>query len=119
MDILSDEENILKAYIVYDLPWPIQNRDLVSLVTITKNEGTIKFKTVALANSTVNKKKKIVRITDFNEEFVIEKVKNNQSKITIIGHIDIGGSIPVWVQNIFVIDGPIDIINYVEKKCEK
>lgn len=119
MKIIKDEDNELIAFTVYDLPWPIQNRDLVSQVKIIREENKIKFKTKSLKNSEIEKKNKVIRITDFNEEFVIEKVKNNQSKITIIGNIDIGGSIPVWVQNIFVIDGPMDIINYVDEKCKK
>lgn len=119
MKILKDGENEIKAYTVYDLPWPVQNIDMVSQVIITKNDNIIKFKTNSLINSEIEKKKNLVRIIDFKEEFVIKRAKNNQSEITIIGRIDVGGSIPVWVQNLFVIDGPINIINFVDEKCKR
>ena len=60
---------------------------------------------------------KCIRIFDFYETFTLKKINENQTECTITGHIDMGGSIPDWAQNMFIVKSPpIKLIHLVEMK---
>jgi len=115
--LLSKNDSVYTTYSLFDMPWPIKKRDLISKINIYRTQNTIIISSKALNKHEEIKKKECIRILDFHEKFILKKVSENQTECTIIGHIDMGGTIPDWAQTMFITKSPpVKLINLIETK---
>lgn len=117
--IISNKNDIVIAYWIFDMPWPFDNRDLITKTVITKSKDKIIIKTSIYKKHNIPMKENTVRISDYSETYVLESLSHDKTKITLTGRIDAGGGMPGWVQNMFLIDSPLDFLDYVRKQCGK
>jgi hypothetical protein len=86
----------------------------ISTPTLNKK----KFNTNITKEIKVDEIEDFVRLTKYNSTTVIEKIANNKTKVVITGFVDFGGVLPDWVQNIFIVDGPIKMIDAAKKRLK-
>ena len=106
------------GYYTVDLSWPMDNRDIVlDLWVETNNDKGVTF----------IKMKENLRAYAEVDDFVRIKKANGFYKLTTNGnttdivyqfHSDPGGSLPTSIINMFIVDGPYDIIQALKEKVE-
>jgi hypothetical protein len=87
-----------------DAPWPVENRELVVKVTMKREENMLKF---FIKNTPYNKppKEDVVRVPFFEASWKV--VPDGTSlKVTYTLRIDPGGSVPPFLVNIAMAEGP-------------
>jgi hypothetical protein len=119
--VLAYEKNkSARYYLVFDSPWPVDNRDLCVDVTVksdpAKNSYTVK--SVPLTGVIPEKEGK-VRIKNYAQTWTITSAGPNESNVVVEGFVDPGGSIPSWITNMLVTEGPIGSIQGIIRQEEK
>jgi IS30 family transposase len=97
----------LYYYSLIEMPWPVSNRDFIAHLKVTQDETT-KVVTVdapCLPNM-VPAKPNIIRITNSKGKWMIYPLGKQEVKIIYTLHADPGGSVPAWLTNLFVTQGP-------------
>ena len=107
-------------YLVYDLPWPVTDRDLCVAVSVTfdpaTGAGTIAAGPLpGLVPEVVNK----IRIKDYHQTWTIKPIGKNFSQVTLEGFVDPAGNIPDWISNSLIVDSPLKVIGEVKMRMEK
>ncbi|MEW5676681.1 START domain-containing protein [Flavobacterium enshiense] len=104
-------------YMNHHLGWPIQDRDHVSKVTLTKktNEQII---TIFPMNNLVKEKEGIVRLTNFKGFWYLKKISEKQTLVVQQIYGNPGGSIPAFMVNMIVTRGPYDTFRELRKHVE-
>lgn len=108
-------------YILTDVPWPYNNRDLVYQFTIvTKNHipGQIK---ILIENKPeyIPFKKSIVRVPKTAGFWTITPVGENQTKLEYQIHLEPGGFVPAWLVNMKMDDSPYAFLYNLREQVEK
>jgi len=96
-------------YLSTDMPFPIQDRDIVILYKrhqdpstgIVYTESTCKAEFIPLI-------KNFIRIPDFYSTYTISPLEDGFLNIEYFMKIDPGGLLPVWLINLAVTTGPIE-----------
>jgi len=90
------------------LPWPAENRDFVSHVTVNHNAET-GVVTIDAPNveDMVAKKAHVYRTTASRGKWIITPDGDNKVKVTYYLLIDTGGSAPSWLVDLFINEGPL------------
>jgi hypothetical protein len=110
--LLYEKDKRTQYYLVYDLPWPVIDRDLCVDVTITidKVTGDRKINAIAL-NKVIPERNDMVRIKDYRQTWTIIPAGKEMTHIVLDGFVDPAGTIPVWISNMLIIESPIKAIN--------
>ena len=97
--ISSDLEFLL--YVVIETPWPLWNRDVVYAVRteIDITSGKITVHGEAHQDSGVSISKDLVRITDSELQWVLERLDSHRTKVTFLKWIDAGGNLGSYLSN--------------------
>ncbi len=97
-------------------PWPISNRDFVVNVKQAQDEKSKIITITTTSNPTyIPLKDKIVRITKFNASWVLTPLNYGKVQIKYQLLVDPGGSLPAWLVNLAVVDGPFDTMLGLQK----
>jgi hypothetical protein len=109
--LLYEKNKRAQYYMVYDLPWPVTDRDLCVDVTITSDpvSGERRINAVAL-NGVIPERKDMVRITDYLQTWTIIPA-GKMTHIVLEGYVDPAGAIPNWISNMLIIESPIKAIS--------
>lgn len=100
---ISDSEQIV--YLENDMPWPVQNRDVVARMSVQHPTSNIFKIDLLSATEAVPEKDRIIRVKNFSGYWYLEQ----SSKGTIIIQQmqgDPGGSLPAFLFNLFLTNGP-------------
>lgn len=101
-----------------DTPWPIADRDLVmKMVKVKKNDGSISYKRIS-APDKFPIDKDFMRIQAAGGEWLLEPLGENQAKLTYQFYADPGGSVPAWLVNSFIVQGPFNTFTNLKKRVE-
>jgi hypothetical protein len=113
------KEKLIKYYLVYDVPWPLEDRDLCVEAHITNDSVTGKRMVMAtpLLNVIPENPDK-VRIKNYWQSWTMEPAENGIVHIKLEGSVDPGGSIPAWIINMVITDTPLNIIKKVRDIVE-
>lgn len=115
--LLSKNDTVCITYSLFEMPWPIKKRELITKITTYRTEDIIIVSSKAINNHIAIKRDKCIRIFDFYEKFILKKINENQTECTITGYIDMGGTIPDWTQNMFIAKSPpIKLIHLAEMR---
>ena len=93
-----EKEKYIRYYFIYDLPWPLSDRDLCVESLITNNPVT--GKRVVRASpllGIVPEKPDLVRIKNYWQQWVMQPEDNGILHVTLEGSVDPGGNIPAWL----------------------
>jgi ribosome-associated toxin RatA of RatAB toxin-antitoxin module len=107
---ILEEIDELQSYCYYniDFPWPMSDRDMIIYSTITQDPVT---KTV-VSNSYgrpnyLPEKEGLVRIADHFNQWQFKPLSSGQIQVTYLLKSDPGGSIPSWMINLAIDQGPL------------
>jgi len=104
---ISDKEVI--HYQTVTAPWPVANRDFVVNIKLVQDEKT---KAVTIKSSSkhnyIPEIPNYVRIKEFNASWTLTPLKDGSIEIVYQLMVNPGGSIPAWLVNLAVIDGPFE-----------
>lgn len=102
---ISDDETYI--YSEADIPWPFSNRDIISHINIywsqTRDTATLVIDGIP---DYLPEKKGIIRIPISKGAWHIYQVAEENVAIEYSYAADPGGSIPAWIVNLFIVDGP-------------
>lgn len=92
----------------YDAPWPVSDRDLVARIKITQDPKTkIMIFEVTNMHDFVPEADDFVRVKKSLAKWIITPVGNNEVHVEYSFVVDPGGSIPTWIMNLTIADGPL------------
>ncbi len=111
VDVLKQEKDSLYVYYsFFDMPWPASDRDGISKLAITHvSPGLIRVKSKAV-EWTYPKKQDVIRLTRFEEKYVLNQISPGKVKLEMQGAYDPGGAVPDWLVKRLLVYGPYDVI---------
>lgn len=102
---ISDDETYI--YSEANIPWPFSKRDIINHINIywsqTRDTATLVIDGVP---DYLPEKKGIIRIPISKGAWHIHQVAEENVAIEYSYAADPGGSIPAWIVNLFIVDGP-------------
>jgi len=104
-------------YMTHHLGWPIQDRDHVSKVTLTRNEYE-RIITILPENHLLKDKPGYVRLTNFKGFWYLKKVSNTKTLVIQQIYGNPGGHIPAFMVNMVITKGPFDTFRELRKRVE-
>jgi len=121
IDVLEyKEEEFIKYYLIYDVPWPLDDRDLCVNSVITNDNATGRRTVFATPiDGLIPVQPGMVRITNYWQKWVMEPVGEDKVHIVLEGSVDPGGAIPSWIVNMAITDTPLNIIRKVREQVSK
>nr|WP_321233762.1 START domain-containing protein [uncultured Psychroserpens sp.] len=100
---LKDNQHVFYAH--KDLPWPIKDRDIVTLLTVNKiDPATTKLTLESLPNE-LPQKDKTIRVKKLMGHWLLEEI-DGTTMVTQQLFLDPEGSLPPFVVNSLLIKGP-------------
>lgn len=104
-------------YMITDMPWPVKNRDSVSLATVTQNADTGQVRVnITAANDIKKSKKGYVRIHEMTGYWLFTSLEAGLVEVIYEAHADPGGGLPSWLVNSFVVDAPLNTLRGLREK---
>lgn len=113
--------NKTEQYIYYttDIPWPITDRDIVIYSEKTVSaDGIITYNLVSKPDY-LEKKDDFLRIKNAKGSWQFTPQGNNKIEVIYQFYGDPAGSIPGWIINMFIVDGPYTTLTNLKNKVEK
>ncbi|MDB5284802.1 MAG: lipid-binding protein [Bacteroidota bacterium] len=97
----------LYYYSLVEMPWPVSNRDFIAHLKVSQDAVTrvVTIDAPCVADM-VPVKSKVVRIDNSKGKWVLSPAGKSRVKVVYTLHADPGGSIPAWITNLFVTQGP-------------
>jgi hypothetical protein len=114
-----EKYKMAKYYMVYDLPWPVTDRDLCVEVKSSYDSvtgvGTVSaFPLVGF----IPENKEKVRIRDYHQTWTVRSAGNGISNVELVGFVDPSGSIPDWITNLVLVESPLKAIGNIRRMAE-
>lgn len=119
--ILHNEMNKrTQYYMVYNLPWPVKDRDLCVDVKFTTDTLTGEHTITAVAlNGVIPEHNDMVRIKDYLQTWILIPAGNDLTHVSLEGYVDPAGNIPDWISNFLIIESPIKAISGLRDAISK
>ena len=121
LTIINEEPGIFVTYhTLYDIPWPAADRDLVARAVIQWDNDSARVRILTEEiDQEYNLKRGIVRMPDYKEDVVLEKIDERNTLFRTEGYADPGGGIPPWLTNMFLVEGIYDCVITTRELTEK
>lgn len=116
----SERDKEMKYYLIYDVPWPLSDRDLCVEAKITTDPLTgerVVFAKPLL--DVVPEKEGIVRIRNYWQKWTLKPMGNNKVQAVLEGFVDPGGSVPAWLYNMVIVDTPLKVMRGIKSLVEE
>ncbi|MCX6249592.1 MAG: START domain-containing protein [Bacteroidetes bacterium] len=114
-----DKDKLIRYYLVYHVPWPLEDRDLCVESRITTDPVTgIRIIFAQPLLNTVPEKPDKIRIKKYWQKWTVEPLGNNLVHVTLEGFVDPGGFVPAWLYNMVITDAPLKVIHGVQSRVE-
>ena len=119
-ELLEERDQSNKYIYMYaDAPWPISDRDNISLVSISyPSEDVINLYFEAKADFQPLVED-VVRVSYASGFWKLSKVDENTSRIDYEVHGDPGGSFPTWLKNYLNTDSPFNTLSGLKALAEE
>jgi hypothetical protein len=118
VEIISNDE--FYVYTEADVPWPFENRDIVTLNKVVRNNvtGVVKIE-IAGVTGIVPEKEDIIRMPESGGFWEFTPQKDGQTAVVYQYLADPGGGIPEWLVNMFLVDGPFITLENMMRLAEE
>ncbi len=118
-EVIKTEKNKRYIRFIIDFPWPFSDRDLVMVETKTiSSDGTITY-TDKNAPNAYPEQEDFVRMQKAEGKWILIPQKNGYVKVIYKFYGDPAGSIPNWLVNLFIVDGPYNTLLNMRKKVSE
>ncbi len=113
-----EEDEFIQYYMVYNLPWPFTNRDIVTDTRITTDTVTgVRIYSVKPLPNRVPEKSNLVRIEEYWQIWTIQLMAKDYVHVTFEGSLNPGGNIPPWLYNMVVNEVPLKMLETLREKA--
>ena len=117
LKVVSKDEII--TYNLGNAPWPVLDRDNITRSIFKKTKSNeVKVSMTSLPDY-IPHKSNIVRVPRAKGYWLFTDVGNGQIKVTQQSVADLGGSVPDWVVNSTIVEGPYDTLLALKNMLEK
>lgn len=117
--LLYEKEKHVQYYLVYDVAWPITDRDLAVDARITTDSLTgVRIVEARPLFNVIPERTDRIRIKKYWQTWTIIPKPNGIIHVTLEGFVDPGGSIPAWLYNMVITETPLKVINSVKTHTE-
>lgn len=118
LEKINDHEAIVRS--VIDAPWPVTNREMIVQVSITgdSEQNVLTVRTNAI-QSDYPTKDELVRVPFSEARWEVITLNNNDLSIHYFLRIDPGGSVPTWLVNMAMAEGPYVSFKNLKEKLVK
>jgi len=119
--VLHYEKNrSARYYLVYDLPWPVVDRDLCVDVAVTHDLLTGSGKiTASPLSGVIPEHGDKIRIRNYRQTWTVTAAGREICHVELEGYVDPAGNIPDWISNMLITDSPVKVINSIKTRMEK
>jgi hypothetical protein len=118
--MLYEKNKRARYYLVYDLPWPVTDRDLCVDVTVTMDPVTgVDRITATPLPGVIPENQNMIRIKDYRQTWTVTPAGKELTHVVLEGYVDPAGNIPDWLSNMLIVDSPFKIISGVRLRMEK
>ena len=93
-------------YITTDVPWPAKDRDLVLFTQRVENDSGAVHYNFACKPGHYDEQNKMIRVEVAAGSWRLTPLDNGAIEVYHTFYMDPGGTIPDWVVNMFIVDGP-------------
>lgn len=113
-----EDQKFIQYYFIYDMPWPVTDRDLAveSVIKMDTATGIYTVSSLPLLKA-IPENTDLVRITSYWQKWTIQPRDKGNIHVTIEGAVDPGGNIPAWVYNMLVTDMPLNTIRSLRDRA--
>lgn len=105
------------TYNLGDAPWPVLDRDNVTRSKFYRSPKQVKITMVSVPDF-IPEKSGIVRIPRAEGYWLFTDLGNGTIKVVQQSVADLGGSVPDWVVNSTIVEGPYDVLLALKKNLE-
>jgi hypothetical protein len=117
--LLDEKDKHYQYYLVYDVPWPLSDRDLCVDARVTTDSGTGKRIIYAVPlNNVIPENPDCVRIKKYWQRWTIIPMDKGVIRLILEGFVDPGGSVPDWLYNMVITDTPLKVMRGVKERVE-
>ncbi|MCP4443227.1 MAG: hypothetical protein GY810_30355 [Aureispira sp.] len=107
------------TYTYADAPWPISDRDQISLVEYSYPKEGVVLATLTCSPDYIPRKSGVIRVARMKCHWLFEDLKNGYVRVTTQAVADPGGSLPTWLINANIISGPHETLSGLKRYLEK
>lgn len=112
---LDKDGDTYRYYVEFGAPWPVTNRDVVTEATVTREpDGTVLFRMKGIPDY-IEEKEDCKRMTTLTGLWQFTPAEDGWVEIHHQVHAEPGGSVPAWLANSRVTDGPLTTIENLKK----
>jgi hypothetical protein len=118
--LLYEKNKRAQFYMVYDLPWPVEDRDLCvdATVNIDPVTGVSQVTSFPLPGC-APQNNDMIRIKDYRQTWIVKPTGKESAHVVLEGYLDPAGSIPDWITNMLIVDSPVKVMSAVRQRLEK
>jgi hypothetical protein len=98
---INSKKNLREYYMLYDMPWPLENRQSVSSSRIWNENGKMMIHTKPYKSS-YNFENEAIIMDNFFEKWEASQSTNNNISVNVNGLIDLKGELPSWLVKSFI-----------------
>jgi len=116
--ILAFEKNkFIRYYLVYNVTWPLSNRDIAleAKITIDPVTGIRTVYSKPLLN-VVPEKPGLVRIKKYWQKWTVQPLDKGYVRVTLEGFVDPNGYVPAWLYNMVVTETPMRVLKALRER---
>lgn len=107
------------VYAVTDMPWPVLDRDSISLAKLTQNKQSKQVLiTLESAPNYIKKNPKLLRIKKLQGQWIFQPLGKGMTKVIYEMHVDPGGNLPKWLVNALSVDMPFYTLNNLRREVK-
>jgi len=105
-------------YIVFNVPGPLVNRDLVLDEQISFDPLTgARIVTEKPISNLVPERPDMVRIKKYWQKWTVQPLGNGFVKIILEGYVDPNGNVPSWLSNMVITDTPLKVLQSLRERA--
>ena len=98
---INSKNNLREYYRLYDIPWPLENRQSVNSSRIWNENGKMMIHTKPFKSS-YNFENEAIIMDNFFEKWEVSQTTNNNISVNVNGLIDLKGELPSWLVKTFI-----------------
>lgn len=109
-----------RYYLIYDLPWPVTDRDLCVDVKTSFDPltGVGSIAATPLPGC-MPAGDDMVRIVEYRQTWEVKPLGKEKTKVVLEGFVNPAGNVPEWLSNMLIVDSPLKIMRDVKILMEK
>jgi len=97
-------------YMVYNVPWPLDDRDIITRYTGSQDANKIVTLVLKSSGGYSPENSGLIRVYILNGHWKFKPLGNGVLEIEYVMHMEPNGSIPSWLANTTVVDAPYNTL---------